>query len=239
MTLWTLIGFCINVVISILFYYKMEVCAGGDSDFGKNFPCKKWKFKGVLNKIWRRPYFTEYDIWKIIFWLSIFLWPIWFALGEMTFWMWIGLCVNLAISKISYSKMEVCMEAVDENSGFGKNFPCKKWKLKGILNKITGERPYFTEYHIWMTIFLLSIFHWPLWFTCWELWRMELFMLGVFWIFLVIEDFLWFVFNPYFGLKRFKPEHIWWHTKWIWKAPDFYWQFIPLGAGLIVLSQML
>jgi len=83
---------------------------------------------------------------------------------------------------------------------------------------------------------LLLFFHLPLWFTGWSFWRIELFVLGLFIIFLVLEDFLWFVLNPHYSLKKFKRGQVWWHPKWFLGVPSFYWTSIPIGAGMILLS---
>ncbi len=154
----------------------------------------------------------------------------------MTEFWWIGFLIYFFFWAITYSKIEI---AIEGKFGFGEKLPCKKWKLKGILNKITGERPYFSEYHLWMIIFLFTTFHFPHWFSSWEAWKLELFLIGAFFLFLILEDFFWFVLNPDYGLKKFKSKYVKWHPKWIGRVPDFYWYFPPLGIGLIVLSQIL
>ena len=45
-----------------------------------------------------------------------------------------------------------------------------------------------------------------------NIWGLTLLMASYFPIWNVIEDFAWFVLNPYFGIKRFRPENIWWHN---------------------------
>ena len=35
----------------------------------------------------------------------------------------------------------------------------------------------------------------------------------------LLEDFLWFVLNPYYTLQKYKSEYIPWHTKWIMGIP--------------------
>ncbi|BBQ00835.1 hypothetical protein BSFA1_59630 [Burkholderia sp. SFA1] len=50
--------------------------------------------------------------------------------------------------------------------------------------------------------------------------------------FWLIEDFLWFVLNPAFGLARFNPSDVPWHKHWIAFAPTDYW---TMGAAAIVL----
>ena len=61
---------------------------------------------------------------------------------------------------------------------------------------------------------------------------------GIFMIlFWIVEDFLWFVFNPAYGIRRFRREDIWWHAQsWWWFMPRDYWLTLPMGVLLYVLS---
>jgi len=57
-------------------------------------------------------------------------------------------------------------------------------------------------------------------------------------LFWVLEDFLWFAFNPRWGVGKFKKEHIWWHaTHWWWIMPRDYWIFVPVGLLLFYVSR--
>jgi len=56
------------------------------------------------------------------------------------------------------------------------------------------------------------------------------FLLVVFW------DFLWFVVNPYFGLSKFRREHIPWHKRWFWRLPADYYVGFFLSFGFAALS---
>ena len=40
-------------------------------------------------------------------------------------------------------------------------------------------------------------------------------------LFLLLEDVLWFIFNPYFTIKKYKKDLVWWHSKqpWIYGIP--------------------
>ena len=50
-------------------------------------------------------------------------------------------------------------------------------------------------------------------------------------------DFLWFAFNPAFGLRKFRKEHIWWHAgSWWIFMPKLYWLLLPAGVILYFLS---
>ena len=50
------------------------------------------------------------------------------------------------------------------------------------------------------------------------------FFLAVFW------DFLWFVWNPYYGVKRFRKGLIWWYPSWLLGLPTAYFGGIVVSA---------
>jgi len=100
------------------------------------------------------------------------------------------------------------------------------WKIK-ILNYKT-----ITSYHFFAYIIMVPLFL-GLPFIVFG------FDLHTFWVFvasyffgIVLEDFLWFVVNPYYGLKKFNSETVYWH-KWIkvrrFEVPDFYVYFLTVG----------
>ena len=53
----------------------------------------------------------------------------------------------------------------------------------------------------------------------------------------VIEDYLWFVVNPAFPLKNFKPAFVWWHY-WVgwgrFKVPEIYVLYPILALGIYI-----
>jgi len=57
--------------------------------------------------------------------------------------------------------------------------------------------------------------------------------LALFWI---IEDWLWFVMNPAYGLVRFSPRFVPWHKSWIGPMPTDYWTFGSIGVVLLMVS---
>ena len=140
----------------------------------------------------------------------------------------------IVVSAFFWARMEIEIEG---KYGWAANLPT--WRIgKGILYRIWGNRP-LTGYHAYMNIFMLFILHFPGFFIGREAWtwRHECliygFMLGMW----VIEDFLWFVLNPHFGIRKFRKGEIWWHKKWWGIVPDFYWIFSALSAGLIYLGR--
>lgn len=91
-----------------------------------------------------------------------------------------------------------------------------------IYKKIMGGREA-TGYHMLMFGFVFLILHMPYFFSLSWTWGNYLKTLSIFFIFIVLWDFLWFVMNPYHPLKKFNKDHIWWHKKWLLGAPlDYY-----------------
>jgi hypothetical protein len=62
-------------------------------------------------------------------------------------------------------------------------------------------------------------------------------MLTVFIVFSVIEDWVWYLINPFFGIQRFWPEYIpnWMHPLWFMGLPSQYWYglFASIPVALI------
>jgi hypothetical protein len=110
------------------------------------------------------------------------------------------------------------------------------WRIeKGWAVKLMGGRP-ITGYHIFMTLFIIGIIHLPLFFVPWS-WRLESLLWGFYLGMLLLEDFLWFVLNPYYGIKNFRQGKIWWHRSWWGPVPAIYWFLLVIAALLIYLGR--
>jgi hypothetical protein len=110
------------------------------------------------------------------------------------------------------------------------------WRIeKGWLVKLAGGRP-ITGYHVYMTVFLISFVHLPLFFTPWS-WRLESLLFGFYVGMVFLEDFLWFVLNPYYGIRSFRRGKIWWHKQWWGPVPSMYWFLLVICAALIYLGR--
>lgn len=106
------------------------------------------------------------------------------------------------------------------------------WKVeKGWIIKLTGGLPV-TGYHVFMTVFLIAVIHLPLFFIAWS-WRLECLLLGFYVGMVLVEDFLWFIINPYFGLKYFRKGKIWWHKRWWGPVPAIYWFLAVIACTLL------
>lgn len=85
-------------------------------------------------------------------------------------------------------------------------------KLYGLA---MGGRP-LTGYHVFM--FLLPIFILHAHFVMGVQWSLgqELIALAIYFVWMPTWDFLWFVLNPYYGVKKFKKQNVWWHARSHW-----------------------
>lgn len=114
---------------------------------------------------------------------------------------------------------------IEGPAGWAKNLPTwrpnpNKWYAK-FFGAIRDQKE-LTGYHIALWFTVLLFFHFPLFVgTTWNA-SFETDLLAGFFFFWILEDFLWFVFNPAFGIKKFKPEFIPWHKKWIGPFPKSY-----------------
>jgi len=124
---------------------------------------------------------------------------------------------------------------IEGKNGWAGNLPCWKVEKKWIV-KILGGRP-LTGYHFFMVTFLVLMIHFPFFFTNWD-YRKEMKVLGFLVALLTTEDFLWFVFNPHYGLKKFRKGEIWWHPNWWGPVPDFYWWNMALAGFLIYFGKV-
>ena len=104
-----------------------------------------------------------------------------------------------------YALMEIEMEG---KHGWAKNLPT----TKNILG-------HFTLYHVYMLMFLAVLFSG--WFGsrfvsgCDNGWTAVFQFAFFFLLWLLVEDFLWFVFNPHYTLKGYSKKKIPWHKHWV------------------------
>jgi hypothetical protein len=125
---------------------------------------------------------------------------------------------------------------IEGGNGWASSLPT--WRLENRWTRVFFGRRALTGYHLYVHLFVLVLLHLPyaLALTT-PSWAVEARIVAFLVLFWVIEDFLWFVFNPAFGLRRFTPEHAWWHApSWWWIAPREYWIFTPLAVALYLWS---
>lgn len=113
--------------------------------------------------------------------------------------------------------------------------PAHHWLARLYAKLLAGK--VVTGYHLAMFAFVFLVFHLPYVFGLPLTLERELKTVSFYFMFVVLWDFLWFVLNPHYPLKRFKREHIWWHKRWLGVAPIDY--YGGLALSLLVFLPLL
>jgi hypothetical protein len=134
----------------------------------------------------------------------------------------------LAVLAFLFAKVEIHVEGAD---GWAGKLPT--WRVQNRITELLyGGRP-LTGYHLYVQLFVLVFCHVPYAIGLPFTWRVEALVASFMILFWILEDFLWFVVNPHFGIARFRAEHIWWHKKAWWLiAPR---EYFLMGAVAVAL----
>lgn len=140
--------------------------------------------------------------------------------------------VFIIVLSFFVAKLEINIEG---KHGWAEKLPTRRIKNK-VTDLLLNGAP-LTEYHFWLFSMILFLLHLP--FSAGLNWSIagELKTLGFFFLFLNIEDFLWFVLNPEFGIKKFNRRNIPWHKHWIGFLPRGYYIGFLLFALALYISQ--
>jgi hypothetical protein len=138
----------------------------------------------------------------------------------------------VALAWLSFCLAEVEI-AIEGPHGWAASLPTWRLPADHWVSALLGR--VITGYHVWMILFVFSILHMPYLFAT-PTWTMELQILSFFCLFWVLEDFLWFVRNPAFGIANFRPEKIWWHKVWWGFMPRDYYVGVAVGSALYAVS---
>ncbi|HZX49589.1 MAG TPA: hypothetical protein VFE94_00355 [Candidatus Paceibacterota bacterium] len=93
------------------------------------------------------------------------------------------------------------------------------FRTKGLAARLyglaMGGKP-LTGYHLFMFFLPLLVVHSH--FVMGVPWSVEaeLLALALYFVWMPTWDFLWFVLNPYYGVKKFKKQKVWWHARSHW-----------------------
>lgn len=124
---------------------------------------------------------------------------------------------------------------IEGAAGWAANLPTWRIEQHWLLDLFWGGRA-MTGYHACVFSFMALMFHYPFFlFGRWT-WRLEARALASLMLFWVIEDFLWFVLNPAWGLARFNPAGVPWHHHWALGAPTDYWVSSTVAVMLLTFS---
>ena len=131
-----------------------------------------------------------------------------------------------------FAQVEIQIEG---GAGWAANLPTWRIEQHWLLDIFWGGRV-MTGYHAWVFSFMALVFHLPFVMLRRWSWRLELRAVGSIAVFWIIEDFLWFVMNPAFGLGRFSPGMVPWHKHWFLGVPTDYVTLGGVGILLVVFS---
>lgn len=138
----------------------------------------------------------------------------------------------VALLGFFFAQVEIQIEGA---AGWAAGLPTWRIEKHWLLDIFWGGRP-MTGYHAWVFSFMALAFHLPGVLTREWTWHLELRILGSLALFWIIEDWLWFVCNPAFGLARFTPAFVPWHKHWLLAMPSDYLIMGTLGLLCLHLS---
>ncbi|KAA0888264.1 hypothetical protein [Oryzomonas rubra] len=124
---------------------------------------------------------------------------------------------------------------IEGANGWAASLPTWRIEKHWLLDLFWGGRA-MTGYHAWVFSFMCLAFHLPHAIVGQITWRQEARCLGSLMLFWIIEDFLWFVMNPAYGIAHFRPQFIPWHKHWALGMPTDYLLFTVVGSLLLMVS---
>ncbi|MDT8436249.1 MAG: hypothetical protein RRA92_05780 [Gemmatimonadota bacterium] len=145
-------------------------------------------------------------------------------------------CAALLLAAWLFARLEIEIEG---SEGWAASLPTWRKEVPWLA-WLFGSRP-LTGYHLYAFLFIAVAVHVPFAVipAAWSA-AAELQVLGFLVLFWVLEDFLWFVLNPAFGLRAFRPSRAWWHADgWLGPLPRPYWIFVPIGIALVTWGRLL
>lgn len=131
-----------------------------------------------------------------------------------------------------FAQVEIQIEGA---RGWAAGLPTWRIEKHPMLDIFWGGRP-MTGYHAWVFSFMFLVFLLPMVSTGRFSIRLAARCIGSLMIFWITEDFLWFAFNPAFGLARLAPEFVPWHHHWFMHLPSDYFIFAVSGILLLAYS---
>jgi hypothetical protein len=138
---------------------------------------------------------------------------------------------------VTLSALEIQIEGKD---GWAGKLPTWRpstslWYTKAYIKLLSGKE--LTGYHIVFFLLILLMFHIPYVFGVPFTLFNEVRTLSLMLMVMITEDFMWFVLNPAFGIKRFFSKQVPWHEKRILFFPPEY--FFTLFLSFVVLLPLL
>lgn len=102
-----------------------------------------------------------------------------------------------------------------------------------VYGAISGGKP-LTGYHLFMATLPLVILHLPFGYGADWSWAAEIMVVATYMAFAIGWDYLWFILNPAYGLRRFRRGEVWWYQgPWVGRLPYEYYAAV---AGSFVVA---
>jgi hypothetical protein len=141
----------------------------------------------------------------------------------------------ILVAAFIFAKLEIEIEGPH---GWAEKLPTWRLESHTLLNWFFGGRP-LTGYHVWAFALILFCFHLPFFWSpgSWSLGG-ELKVLAAYTAFWIVEDLLWFVFNPHYGWRKFTRGNVWWHKRWLFGLPLDYWLLTGIVVVLLSLTRL-
>jgi hypothetical protein len=130
---------------------------------------------------------------------------------------------------------------IEIEGGYGWAERLPTWfRKRGLVGRVygvvMGRRP-LTGYHVYALTIPLLVLHLP--FVAGVEWTLagELRTIAIYFALAVVWDYLWFVLNPAYTVRRFERGRVWWFdVAWIWRFPLDYYVATVLSVGLAGLA---
>jgi hypothetical protein len=114
----------------------------------------------------------------------------------------------------------------------------KRGRLGRVYGLAMGGRP-LTGYHVYAFTIPLLLLHLP--FVSGVDWSLgaEIATVATYFALAVVWDYLWFVLNPAYTVRRFRKGNVWWfEVPWLWRFPRDYYVSIGLSVVLAAVATL-
>lgn len=111
--------------------------------------------------------------------------------------------------------------------------PARGSKLRRFYATFSNRKE-LDGYHVALLVVLILVFFLPFAFGVPLNLAEVVKALSLFFMFMVVWDFLWFVWNPWFTVRKFSRRHIPWHKSWFLGLPFDYWEGILVSLIFIL-----
>ena len=155
-----------------------------------------------------------------------------FALKMSTFRHVVLLLAWVVLLATLFAELEIQIEGA---RGWAAGLPTWRITDQRLLKLCFGGRE-ITGYHVFAFGFMFCVFHLPVAMAGHFSWRIEARILGSLMLFWIVEDLLWFVLNPAFGLAKLTPGTVPGHPHWLLGVPVDYLVYALLSAVLLWVS---